>query len=251
MACDEYLELMSAGLDGELTPEEQRKLETHLAECPSCRALYEELTGISGTFDGWEEEPPADLADNVLTRIFDDKVLPMNQPKKKKKQPWGALAAAAAVVICLGVAYNLRGMGGSASTAAASSTADTFMVQSDGAAASGAANDAENAAGVPAPAAAPEESPLLSSKSAGGAGDVFSAASIGSVCGIVQVSGVTEEVAQYGTAASLSDGTAAYYLPKADYQRLVAEWTDRGVSMTEITSDAVSADADTGLVVTD
>jgi len=37
MNCDNYQELISASLDGQLSPEETRKLEAHLETCAACR----------------------------------------------------------------------------------------------------------------------------------------------------------------------------------------------------------------------
>ena len=44
MNCEQALEAISARLDGALSEEENRELETHLASCASCRALLKELT---------------------------------------------------------------------------------------------------------------------------------------------------------------------------------------------------------------
>ena len=37
--CEYFLELLSAGLDGELTADEERELAEHLATCRECRTL--------------------------------------------------------------------------------------------------------------------------------------------------------------------------------------------------------------------
>ena len=47
--CDRALELISAGLDGALTPEEKDWLEKHLEHCPACR----KHPGAPGTFLSW------------------------------------------------------------------------------------------------------------------------------------------------------------------------------------------------------
>ena len=43
--CERYTDLISARLDGELTGEEERELEAHLACCPACRSFW---TGCGG-----------------------------------------------------------------------------------------------------------------------------------------------------------------------------------------------------------
>ena len=50
--CDEYVDLISAAIDGALSPVEQEKLDSHLASCPECRALYEELTALHAALSG-------------------------------------------------------------------------------------------------------------------------------------------------------------------------------------------------------
>ena len=46
MEHDRCLELLSARLDGPLTGGEERELEDHLAHCPDCRALAEQLEQV-------------------------------------------------------------------------------------------------------------------------------------------------------------------------------------------------------------
>lgn len=100
MACDEYIELISAAVDGALSPAEQAKLDAHLARCPGCRALLADLTaiheGLSALPDG---SPPAGLHDRIMSAVAADNVVPF-APKKKARpwKKWGALAAAVALI---------------------------------------------------------------------------------------------------------------------------------------------------------
>ena len=49
MSDEEYFEqLVSNSLDGTLTDSEREKLEEHLAECPSCAALKQDLEQYAG-----------------------------------------------------------------------------------------------------------------------------------------------------------------------------------------------------------
>ena len=52
MNCEQALEAISARLDGALSEEENRELETHLASCASCRALLKELTSFTRELGG-------------------------------------------------------------------------------------------------------------------------------------------------------------------------------------------------------
>ena len=51
--CEKYLEWISAHLDGQLSDEEERELEEHLDQCPTCRAIEERLhSGRHGPSSG-------------------------------------------------------------------------------------------------------------------------------------------------------------------------------------------------------
>ena len=46
MSCEDALALMSAKLDGALSPEEEQALAAHLEACPDCRAWMEAMTSV-------------------------------------------------------------------------------------------------------------------------------------------------------------------------------------------------------------
>lgn len=99
--CDEVrvLELLSLQLDEMITLEEQAELERHLADCPACRSLAQELRQIQEALPG-EEEVPADFHAKVMEAVHQTKVVPF-QPKKKAQpwKPWLATAAVLALVV--------------------------------------------------------------------------------------------------------------------------------------------------------
>ncbi len=96
MNCDNAFELISASLDGELTAAEEAQLREHLAQCPACRALRTELSGLqAATQAGLEAVAPPELKTKVLE----------NLPAQRKSagkvvywKRWGAMAAAVALV---------------------------------------------------------------------------------------------------------------------------------------------------------
>jgi len=47
MSCERFRDLMMARLDGEITPSDQRDLDSHLAACQSCRREFSELGKIT------------------------------------------------------------------------------------------------------------------------------------------------------------------------------------------------------------
>ena len=103
MACQRYYELISQRLDGELTEDEQQELESHLAVCPSCRALDQQLSGLHEDFFDLEEvAAPEGFAQGVMDRIRMEeskKVIPLFRRPQFK----AAAGLAACLVLCAGL----------------------------------------------------------------------------------------------------------------------------------------------------
>ena len=102
--CDEYMELISASLDGALSPAEAEKLNAHLAQCPECRALSEELTALHAALSDLPPvEVPSGLTERIMAAVAAEQVLPFTPAEKKKSsirwQRWLASAAVLAVVL--------------------------------------------------------------------------------------------------------------------------------------------------------
>ena len=99
MSHEAYEVLISAQLDGELTPEEEARLEEHLAACPQCRQTRAEMEQVHQLLLGAAAVPPPGLQKTILAGLE-------SQPNRKAL--WGrriAPFAAAAVValVVLGV----------------------------------------------------------------------------------------------------------------------------------------------------
>ena len=101
--CDRALELISAGLDGALTPEEKDWLEKHLEHCPACRALAAEFSALHQLLPTLAPEPPAELKGRVMDAVRAEKTVPFHDQTRKKpwRRPihWQQWAAVAAVVL--------------------------------------------------------------------------------------------------------------------------------------------------------
>lgn len=100
MNCDQALEQISAALDAELAGGDLADLEAHLASCPACRALYEELRGIQDELLESVEDPPEDFHNRLMAAVAAEPVpvagsLPA--VKKSRRRAWAGIAAAAAV----------------------------------------------------------------------------------------------------------------------------------------------------------
>ena len=96
MNIHENTALLDAFVDGELTSEEMISVQSHLDECPECRAYVDDALAIRASFPTEDDaELSADFAETVMKAVAET---PQSRPKKR--QPWGKLAAAAA---CLAV----------------------------------------------------------------------------------------------------------------------------------------------------
>lgn len=89
--CEQYWDLISYSLDGALTEEEQRRLDRHLAQCPDCRAMWEQLSGLDAAL--MELETPApDFTDRVMAAAAETEQdipftnLPQNRKPGKEAQ---------------------------------------------------------------------------------------------------------------------------------------------------------------------
>lgn len=113
--CEEYLERVSAAVDGALSPSEQAELEAHLASCPQCLALYRDLTALhDGMLDLPAVAVPPELTERIMSAVEEAKVVTFPAKKRNPWKKWLASAAVLAVVIAAGQG----GRFGSSSTSA-------------------------------------------------------------------------------------------------------------------------------------
>lgn len=152
MSDEEYFEqLVSNSLDGTLTDSEREKLEEHLAECPSCAALKQDLEQMRAWF-AEEVEMPEGLHEGIMQKLEQETKLRVVQPEKPaRRMPVFTMVAAAAVVVLVVLggglmpAFSTVGSGGTNATASSdgAAAADT----SAGQAVTDAAEDAGLTAG--------------------------------------------------------------------------------------------------------
>ncbi len=110
MDCDKYLELMSAALDGELTAEERRDLDSHLAVCPECAELYCRLTDQTAALRDLDCEVPTGLKERIMGSLPEQdkptkKIKPVRWTPKTGKvihwKRWAPVAAAACLALVI------------------------------------------------------------------------------------------------------------------------------------------------------
>jgi anti-sigma factor RsiW len=65
--CDEFVELVTAYLDGALDPETERRFVGHLAECDGCDRY---LSQMRATMDALGELPPDSLSGDARDRLL-------------------------------------------------------------------------------------------------------------------------------------------------------------------------------------
>lgn len=96
-----FAELISRRLDNDLTETEQDELYAHLAECPECRKLAEDMLLISSLADESLVEPPDTLSASVMRSVKAEK------SRRKRLIPGlgGVLAASIAVVLLVRGGY--------------------------------------------------------------------------------------------------------------------------------------------------
>ena len=101
--CAFYLELMSQGLDGPLSPEGEMSLNRHLDECDRCRLIHRQLCEIHEELSGWEE---AEVPDGFTRRVM-ERVNRLDARPAAKRSPVrvmrGLGAAAACALLCVGL----------------------------------------------------------------------------------------------------------------------------------------------------
>jgi hypothetical protein len=74
MECRDLQERLSAYLEGDASPEENRLIEGHLPSCQECRTALEELRKTLELVQGLEEvEPPPYFTEQVMSRVREEK----------------------------------------------------------------------------------------------------------------------------------------------------------------------------------
>ena len=93
--CDEYIEMISAMIDGELSEADTEELSAHLSVCSSCRCVSDAFLSISECLE--TVSPPPGFTDNVMSELSK-----LGKPKKKYKGIF-YLRRAAVLAACIGI----------------------------------------------------------------------------------------------------------------------------------------------------
>lgn len=271
MNIHENTALLDAFVDGELTSDEMIQVQAHLDECPACQAYVDDALAIRAAFPTEDDIPlPADFSENVMRSVAK---APQSRPKK---QPWGKLAAAAAcLAVIVLVQHGALGSTGSTDSASAYDTAAVMDVAAAESAPGERSIDAPSASAGSGDAV--DDGAEAFTATSGGSletqksKDTAAYTSGSGQSGIqVDLPSASEDTAQengasvtvgpfnqadlptvHVSAADIDDlldgrepaetensGTLRYLLTRQEYDDLVAELADRGVSLEEPDADS-------------
>jgi anti-sigma factor RsiW len=105
MDCGEYLRQISKHIDGELSEEDRKRVETHMSECSECSAFFQRMTSVNNAISS------APLAYNrrALIQKVKDRLDQRTAPDKQRLSLWEALPIyALLLILALGLG-NLAG----------------------------------------------------------------------------------------------------------------------------------------------
>jgi len=146
--CEKYLEMISAQIDNELSPEEERELKRHLESCPSCRRVKEAFGAVAGALDGELVQPPEELAASVMQKIRESDKSGEDRKEKSRNSKriylkrYLALAACAALIIFT-ASSRIPNIYSLTRKSAEPQAADTFMENADAPASTEGADEVE------------------------------------------------------------------------------------------------------------
>lgn len=121
--CEEYPDIIMRSIDGEITPEENARLHTHLTHCSACRELYPFYQQLDRSIRDAEEDPPEYLTGAIMSDIRDERE--RQRPLRLLKRfRFTAIAAAAALILLVGAKLYLPTASRSAAVTASSAAAE-------------------------------------------------------------------------------------------------------------------------------
>jgi hypothetical protein len=107
MKCSKVKVLLSAELDGELTPSEEMALTRHLAKCAECAQEKVELSALRGDMSLWSDEEPSEwLAQSFsykLKELMENGRTETPRPVRRRWGVFGPATAGLATALLLGV----------------------------------------------------------------------------------------------------------------------------------------------------
>lgn len=114
--CEDYTEYISAAIDGELSPQQRAQLDDHLAQCPACRALMDDLAQLHAGLGALPlAEPPQGLNESIMAAVRDSNVTPFPAKKPLYWKKWLSSAAVLALIAAAGWSWRVGSSRGASS----------------------------------------------------------------------------------------------------------------------------------------
>jgi predicted anti-sigma-YlaC factor YlaD len=101
MECRDWRERISASVDGEVSPEEARRIEGHIEECAECRALERKMRAVGIGVARAEGVVPPDFREKLFSRMEEEDLLPRRRSLFVFSLRWAAVPVAAAAALAL------------------------------------------------------------------------------------------------------------------------------------------------------
>ena len=111
--CHEYIDLLTAQLDSQISEAEERELFEHLLACPECRMIQEDLLELSDTMSEMQIAPPTDLSERIMSAVATEKKAKIIPFYKRKNFLSSVITAAAMFAILVVAGTNLNHLLGS------------------------------------------------------------------------------------------------------------------------------------------
>lgn len=233
MNCQQYQELISCLIDGELSAEEKALIESHIDSCPECRAMYEDFLALSGMMEDSLADAPDSRHNKIMAGVKYAAAKKTKKPLIIRLRPY--MAAAACLVVVVGAVFAMRN--GVGYDMAAKSTASAPSAYGY---AGGTAADDSLEADCSFPASAPAESiedAGLSGADRADRNDIADEAD--TPCAEAPESPADEPSANFGTDSTLNDIQLSTL--QIDSATLISIMTDGSAKNTAITDlDALS-----------
>lgn len=113
-SCEEYAEIISCLIDGEVSNAEAEEVQAHIEHCESCRALFLAFSSVSDFLENELEEPPEGLTENIMSDIRRSRLAAVKTGKAMRRNLITAIASVAALAVICYTVPALSGLGNKA-----------------------------------------------------------------------------------------------------------------------------------------
>ena len=97
-SCKYFRSLADQYIEGELTAEQTRELEAHIAECEECRREFDELKALKDAIRSSRAELPEGLHERIMSAVKSE---PKKKPARRHVFYRGAAISAACFMLCI------------------------------------------------------------------------------------------------------------------------------------------------------